>query len=197
MQTAHDILVEDRMARVQREWRERMWADLVSRCRAPRWQAPFWYQSAVFAAFLGYILFKSQPVGSRAVAALAAIYLAVCVPAYVRWRRAREKALLAIVELEAPDLFRKLQPVLRAPLGSDLPEASATRMRRLRIARTIVGVAVIVANLAVVGTGILALKDHEDVSAAMKWPFVVAVLLCWAFAHIAGRISELRSTSAW
>ncbi|MEN9634235.1 MAG: hypothetical protein RL077_2639 [Verrucomicrobiota bacterium] len=94
---------------MQREATEKKWAELVSRCRAPRWGAPFWYQSAIFLVLLGYFRFASQPGDYRGVMVVTAIYLICCVPSYVVSQRKREKALLAMIEREAPELYRKLQ----------------------------------------------------------------------------------------
>ena len=109
MQTAHEVLLEEGAARLQREAIEKKWAELVSRRRAPRWQARLWYQSVMFLVLVGYFRFASQPGDYRGIIFVTAVFLFYCIPSYVVSQQRREKALLAIVEQEAPQLYRKLQ----------------------------------------------------------------------------------------
>ena len=109
MKTASEVLLEEATARTQRAATEKKWADLVSQCRAPKWRSPFWFQSALFLVFLGYFRFASPPGDYRGIAVITAMFLLYGVPSYVMSQRRREKALLAIIEQEAPQLYRKLQ----------------------------------------------------------------------------------------
>ena len=69
------------------------------------------------------------------------------------------------------------------------------KLKRLLLARAVVGAAVIIATVVVVGAGVLALRDNSDASSAMRWPFVAAVVLCWFFARIAKAIATVRLSS--
>jgi len=71
----------------------------------------------------------------------------------------------------------------------------ASKLKRLLFARVVVGVAVIIATVAVVGVGILSFRENWDASRAMKWPFIAAVILCWLFARIARAIATVRLSS--
>jgi len=77
------------------------------------------------------------------------------------------------------------------------PESTvqAAKLKRLLFARSVVGVAVIIATVAVVGAGVLSLRENSDASSAMKWPFIAAVILCWLFARIAKAIATVRLSS--
>lgn len=63
----------------------------------------------MFLVLVGYFRFAGQPGDYRGITVVTALFLFYCVPAYVASQRRREKALLAIVEQEAPELYRKLQ----------------------------------------------------------------------------------------
>jgi hypothetical protein len=67
------------------------------------------------------------------------------------------------------------------------------KLRRLEVARVLIGVAVIVAVLAVVLCGIDAFRKERDAWLAMRWPVFIAVLLIWSFARSAKAIVTLEA----
>ena len=71
----------------------------------------------------------------------------------------------------------------------------AAKLKRLLLARVVVGAALIIATVALVGAGIIALRDNSDASSAMRWPFIAAVILCWLFARIAKAVATVRLSS--
>jgi hypothetical protein len=80
-------------------------------------------------------------------------------------------------------------------MSTRLSKVQAAKLKRLLFARVVVGAAVIIATVAVVGAGVLSLRDNSDASSAMRWPFVAAVVLCWLFARIAKSIATVRLSS--
>jgi uncharacterized membrane protein YozB (DUF420 family) len=70
------------------------------------------------------------------------------------------------------------------------------KQKRLEFARVLVGVAVIVAALAVVLSGVVAFQEGRDAWLAMWWPMAAAILLSWSFARIARAIVSVQRRSA-
>lgn len=66
------------------------------------------------------------------------------------------------------------------------------KLRRLELARVIIGVLAIGAILAVIIGGIDALINQRDAGLAIRLPVLVAVLLLWAFGWCAKNILKLR-----
>ena len=69
------------------------------------------------------------------------------------------------------------------------------KLRRLEVARIVVGIAVIAAALAVALTGVVALGEERDAWLAMRFPLCIAGLLTWSFARIARAIVTLKGGS--
>jgi hypothetical protein len=69
------------------------------------------------------------------------------------------------------------------------------KQKRLEFARVLVGVAVIVAALAVVLSGVVAFQEGRDAWLAMRWPMAAAILLSWSFARIARVIVSMQRRS--
>jgi Na+-transporting NADH:ubiquinone oxidoreductase subunit NqrB len=70
------------------------------------------------------------------------------------------------------------------------------KQKRLEFARVLVGVAVIVAALAVVLSGVVAFQEGRDAWLAMRRPMAAAILLSWSFARIARVIVSVQRRSA-
>ena len=67
------------------------------------------------------------------------------------------------------------------------------KLRRLEMARVMVGIAAIAAVLAVVFCGIGAFTKERDAWLAMRLPAFFAVILVWSFARTAKAIVELEA----
>lgn len=67
------------------------------------------------------------------------------------------------------------------------------KLRRLELARVLLGVAGIVAVFAVVLCGVDAFTKERDAGLAMRLPFAIAVLLLWGFARCAKAILALQA----
>lgn len=109
MKPAHEIILDETIIRSQREGAECRRAELVAQTRLPRGYAPFWYQVAMLPVLSGYFLYVSQPGDYRGLLVIFVVFAVFSVPCHILHLRKREKALLALVELEAPELYQKLQ----------------------------------------------------------------------------------------
>ena len=109
MKTAPEVLLEEKIDRMQREATDRNWAGMVNRCRPARGRMPFVAQFVLAVVLVGIFSSISQPGDYRGLFISAGIFLLVCVPAHLIEQRRREKGLLAIIEQEAPQLYRKLK----------------------------------------------------------------------------------------
>ncbi len=80
-------------------------------------------------------------------------------------------------------------------MSSLTSSSSISTLERLHLARTAVGISVIIATITVVVAGTLALREGSDASVAMKWPIAAAFFLCALFVRIAKAIATLRLSS--
>lgn len=110
MKTAQEVLAENTLSRLHREAEEKRLAALVNRVRPPRGQVPFVAQLVAFAAVLVIFAVMGNQTGDyRGVYVVSGVFFAAAVPARLWSLRRREKALLALIEAEAPDLFQRLK----------------------------------------------------------------------------------------
>jgi hypothetical protein len=110
MKTAHEVLAEDAVFRLHREEEERRLEALVSRCRTPRGRMPFVAQLIMSAALIAVFAVVGNQTGDyRGVYVVCGVFFALAVPSHIWSLRRKEKALLALIETEAPALFQRLK----------------------------------------------------------------------------------------
>jgi hypothetical protein len=110
MKTAHEVLADDAVFRMHREEEERRLAALLSRCRSPRWQMPLVAQLIMSAVFVSIFVVVGKQTGDyRGVYVVCGVFFTIGVPAHIWSLRRREKALLALIQAEAPVLFQRLK----------------------------------------------------------------------------------------
>lgn len=109
MNTTHQVLEE--IARVERhhEHDEQAWAQLVRDWRGARSLPLVWLAMFVFFAVFDGIVFSRQTGVTSLVYLAPTAFLAITSPLMILGPRRREKALLAIIAREAPELARKLE----------------------------------------------------------------------------------------
>lgn len=109
MNTAHNVL--DETARVEQchEQDLQAWAQLVREWRGARWLPLAWL--AMFACFavVGGFVFAPGPGFNGLIYLAPTAFLAITSPLVILGPRRRERALLAAIALEAPELARKLE----------------------------------------------------------------------------------------
>jgi hypothetical protein len=107
MKSAHEILIDDKMARLDRATEEKKWAQIVSSSRTPIW--PWlsgvigWPALAVFVA-----LFDHAKAPTIYYAGPAFFYI-LSVGQLVSAFKKRENGLLDAIKKDAPDLFLRLK----------------------------------------------------------------------------------------
>jgi hypothetical protein len=110
MKTADEVLADDSIVRMHREEEERTWMTLVKRCRTPRGQTPFLAQFIMSIALIAVFAFIGHQTGDyRGIYIVAGVFLLICVPVHLWNLRGRDKALFAMIEQEAPQLYRRLK----------------------------------------------------------------------------------------
>src|SRR4051812_18994634 len=108
MKTAHEVLADDALLRLRREEEEKRLATLVSRCRTPRGQMPFIAQLILSAATIAiFVIVGNQTGDYRGV--YVGVFFAIVMLSYTWSVRRKQKAWLALIEAEAPDLFQRLK----------------------------------------------------------------------------------------
>lgn len=108
MNTAHQVLEEIAQVEQHHEYDERAWAQLVREWRGARWLPLVWLGMFALFAVVGFVF--SRPAGLNGLIYLAPLaFLAITSPLVVLGPRRREKALLAIIAREAPELAGKLK----------------------------------------------------------------------------------------
>lgn len=110
MKTAQELLADDALFQLHREEEKRKLAALVSRCRTPRGQMPFVAQLIISGALIAVFVAVGNQTGDyRGVYLVCGLFFTIAVPSYIWSFRRREKALLALIEAEAPALFQRLK----------------------------------------------------------------------------------------
>jgi len=109
MNSAHQVLQEIAQVEQRRENNEQAWTQLVSEWRGARWLPLAWLgMFALFAVFGGIVLARQAGLNGLIYLAPTA-FLAITSPLVILGPRRREKALLAAIAREAPELARKLE----------------------------------------------------------------------------------------
>jgi hypothetical protein len=110
MKTAYEILADDTIDRRQLEAKERAWAALVRDCRVPRGRMPFLAQMVMSVALIAVFAVTVRQTGDyRGLYLVSGAFLLIALPMHFWQLRKREKALLAMIEQEAPELHRRLK----------------------------------------------------------------------------------------
>lgn len=109
MNSAHQVLQEIAQIEQRRENNEQARAHLVSEWRGARWLPLAWLGLFALFAVVGGFVFTRQA-GFNGLTYLApTAFLAITSPLVILGPRRREKALLAVIAREAPELARKLE----------------------------------------------------------------------------------------
>lgn len=110
MKTAHELLADETLARLHPDEEERKWETLVRRCRTSRRQMPFLAQIIMTLALLAVFAGIGRQTGDyRGIYVVTGVFLFIGVPVRLWNLRKREQALLAMIALEAPPLYRRLR----------------------------------------------------------------------------------------
>lgn len=110
MKTAHELLADETLVRLHRDEEEKKWETLVRRYRSSRRQMPFLAQFIMTIALLAVFTVIGRQTGDyRGIYVVAGAFLFIGVPIRLWNLRKRERALLAMIAQEAPQLYRRLK----------------------------------------------------------------------------------------
>jgi hypothetical protein len=109
MKTAHEILQEENMARLSAQEEERRWIRLRRECQSPAilgftWLGVFLFMSLIAALWV----VRAPGHWDRSLVGMFSPVL-IMAPGVVLAYQRKQKALLKIIESEAPQLFQKLK----------------------------------------------------------------------------------------
>ena len=108
MNTAHQILTETTLARERREIERRMWSELLRARETQSVLALVWLGMFGLFALFGGVFMSSRAADILLIYSTSVAFLAITSPILFAGRRRKEKALLAIIAQEAPQLFKRL-----------------------------------------------------------------------------------------
>lgn len=109
MNTAHQVLEEIARVEQRHENDEKAWTQMIREWRGARWLPLVWLGMFALFAVVGGFVFTRQ-VGLNGLIYLApTAFLALTSPLVILGPRRREKALLAIIARETPELASKLK----------------------------------------------------------------------------------------
>ena len=109
MKTAHEILQEETIARLSSQEDERRWLRLRRECQSPAVLGFTWLGMFILMSLIGALFLVRHPGhwDSQLVGLFAPVL--VMAPGVMVAYQRKQKALLKIIESEAPQLFQKLK----------------------------------------------------------------------------------------
>ena len=109
MKTAQEILFEGKVARESAEKEKRKWAELKRQCQSPAVLVFTWFGILLVLSLIGAQWLRSHPGDWKGLPFAPFATLLFMAPGIFAGYQRRQKALMRIIEIEAPQLFQKLK----------------------------------------------------------------------------------------
>jgi hypothetical protein len=109
MKTPHEVLQEVKVAGLRTLEEERKWAELKRQCQSPTVLVFTWFGMFLLLSLIGALWSRSHSGDWKGLPFMPLATLLLMAPGVFIGYHRRQKALMKIIEIEAPQLFRKLK----------------------------------------------------------------------------------------